>query len=263
MFLSFKLPVKFMFENLNIVWLYPMYNATLSCLGVVIITGLKNQTVTRVKVALVGLCSLIIGVIVLYIGSNTDVLVNYLSFLLISLLSSWHMLQCIEMPSTFLKIFPKMEKVLILMMEKDKKPEGFLSGTHGTSGDVRNELGESKTEYISSSYNKFNCPFCAQSGAGITVLYGKHCRVCAQGRYADGTPAQRRPITEAFKAQREDYVKSHPEARKALEVAELAESKQVAPVTEGQASSSKDAVSQTQPSPSVPKYIPPHKREGG
>jgi hypothetical protein len=38
MYLSYRLPSRFLFENLNLIWVYPAYNAILSCLGVVIIS---------------------------------------------------------------------------------------------------------------------------------------------------------------------------------------------------------------------------------
>ena len=74
MYLSYRLPGRFIFEILNIVWLYPVYNAIISCLGVVIISGLCNKQIKPVRVAIVGICSLMIGIFVLYIHENQDVL---------------------------------------------------------------------------------------------------------------------------------------------------------------------------------------------
>ena len=74
MYLSYRLPAKFMFENLNMVWLYPVYNAILSCLGVVIVSGIKNNNVSHLKVAMVGVCGLTVGIFLLYIRCNSDTL---------------------------------------------------------------------------------------------------------------------------------------------------------------------------------------------
>ena len=70
MYLSFRLPGKFMFDSLNIMWLYPIYNAIISCLGVVIVSGMIDKNLTFVKLATVGLVSLITCAIVLYIAYN-------------------------------------------------------------------------------------------------------------------------------------------------------------------------------------------------
>lgn len=74
MYLSFKLPGKIMFAHLDVMCLYPIYNATLSCLSVVIISGIKDKNINRIRVAIVGMCSLIISIIVLYTHNNSQVL---------------------------------------------------------------------------------------------------------------------------------------------------------------------------------------------
>ena len=61
-----------MFEQLNLLWVYPVYNATLSCLGVVIISGIKDKKVDRLRVGIVGICTLTVGVIVLYTHYNSE-----------------------------------------------------------------------------------------------------------------------------------------------------------------------------------------------
>lgn len=61
-----------MFECLDITWLYPVYNATISCLGVVIVYGLKDKKPTRAKIAFAGIISLILAIIVLYTRNNVD-----------------------------------------------------------------------------------------------------------------------------------------------------------------------------------------------
>ena len=100
MYLSYRLPVKLIFNNLDVIWLYPMFNAALSCLGLTIIFGLKDETITRVKLATVMLCTLTVGVIVLYIGNNWEILVDFLSFLLISLPLFLYMPQTIDIKIT-------------------------------------------------------------------------------------------------------------------------------------------------------------------
>ena len=77
MSLSYKLPGKFMFECLDIIWLYPVYNATLSCLGIVIISGIKDKNIHRFRVAIVGICSLLISVILLCTGHNLQGLIYF------------------------------------------------------------------------------------------------------------------------------------------------------------------------------------------
>lgn len=72
MYLSYRWPARFIFENLDIMWLYTMYNAIISCLAVVIIYGIKNRNIKLFKIATVGLCSLIIGAIVLYITYDLE-----------------------------------------------------------------------------------------------------------------------------------------------------------------------------------------------
>ena len=74
MYLSYRLPGRFIFENLNIIWVYPFFNAILSCLGVVMIYGIKNKDLKQVKLATVGLCSLIIGIIILQINHYWEIL---------------------------------------------------------------------------------------------------------------------------------------------------------------------------------------------
>lgn len=75
MYLSYRLPGRFIFEILDIAWLYPVFNATLSCLAVIITSGLYSKEIKPIKVAIVGVCSLIIGIFVLYIHENQDALV--------------------------------------------------------------------------------------------------------------------------------------------------------------------------------------------
>ena len=68
MYLSFRLPGRFLFDSLNIMWIYPVFNAIISCLTLVMVYGMKDQNLKRVKIATVGLCSLVTGIIILYIG---------------------------------------------------------------------------------------------------------------------------------------------------------------------------------------------------
>ena len=81
MYLSYRLPLKFIFNDLDVIWLYPMFNAALSCLGVTIIFGLKNKTITLINLALLAFCSLAMGVIVLYIGNNWLNLADFMAIL--------------------------------------------------------------------------------------------------------------------------------------------------------------------------------------
>ena len=145
--------------------------------------------------------------------------------------------------------------------DKGKKPEGFLSGRQGTSGDIRNEVGAER-KYHTGSYEKFVCTLCAQFGIEIPLLQGRHCRLCGHAINADGKPSDRRKGPK-FEADRLEYLKDHPDIKETLKANETSKSKQAVPMSEGQAPTSKNTVSQTEQAPSVPKYIPPHKREGG
>ena len=111
-----------MFEHLDIMWLYPVYNATLSCLGVVIISGLKDKNINRMRVAIVGICSLIIGVLVLYTRDNSQVLMYVYEHL-------------IELLPIAITIFSEIDKVIInLMPMTDPSPSGPSSTGPSTSG---------------------------------------------------------------------------------------------------------------------------------
>ena len=260
MFLSFKLPAKFIFENLNLIWLYPMFNATLSCLGVVIIFGLNNKTIKLVKVATVGLCTLIISVFVLYIGNNWQMLADFLPLLLIHLPLFWYMPQAIDISSSIFKIYPKEG---LMMTDRDgKKSSGFLSGKDNTSGDVRNSENLPQQEHINRNYThrlNTNCSTCASDGIEIKFLWGKHCKLCGYAQNSEGQPTDRWS-GKTFDESREAFLRDNPKYRDILN--ERNKSKQVTSGSEGQSSSSQNTVPESQPEPSVPKYIPPHKRGG-
>lgn len=86
-----------MFESLNILWIYPVFNATISCLIVVIITGIKDRAIKRVQIAIVAIYSLIIGVILLCISNNWEHLVTLLPFIIAILsdnIGTTHILYC-------------------------------------------------------------------------------------------------------------------------------------------------------------------------
>ena len=121
MYLSYRLPGKFMFENLDILWFYPVYNATLSCLGVVIIYGINNKKIRPLRVAIVGVCSLIIGVLVLYIRQNQDV---------------WmYAYECIAVSLPFIvAILSDIGTITICFSKSGKMPAGASSSGEASGG---------------------------------------------------------------------------------------------------------------------------------
>ena len=173
MYLSFKLPFKFLFENLNWTWAYPFFNATFSCLGVVVVTGLKDQNLKLVRLAIVGIYSLILSIFFLYLSYNSEIYKGAYESLAILL----GITISLELPN------------ILCAVERPtgggSSASGSASGTQA-SNSSGNTTGENKGKNLGSPYIKQECLDCGSFGIKVPAPPNIHCILCGWARNKNG-----------------------------------------------------------------------------
>ena len=187
MYLAYRLPAKFLFEGLNIMWAYAMFNATISCLGVVVITGLKDQNLKPVRVAIVGICSLTIGILILYISHNTEILAD--AYYYIALLLPFVFTIPQELSNLIVAYFPPGSPAAGPSGGNTgpsgsgpAAPSGSKSGPSGSSSSAQAETSEKK---LYTEAEKLVCEHCNAKGIEVGVRWGTNCRLCGVQKNRD------------------------------------------------------------------------------
>ena len=172
MYLSFKLPFKFLFENLNWIWAYPFFNATFSCLGVVVVTGLKDQNLKLVRLAIVGICSLILSIFFLYLSYNSEIYKGAYESLAILLAIIIKITISHELPNILYTMGPT---------DGGSSASGSASGTQA-SNSSGNTADENKGKNLGSPYSKQTCIDCGSFGIKVSAPPRIHCILCGWSR---------------------------------------------------------------------------------
>lgn len=219
MSLSFKLPFKFLFDNLNWVWAYFVFNAILSCLGVVVVTGLKDENLKLFRVAIAGICTLILSILFIFLSYNYEILKG--AYEIIAIL--WPTAIAISHVSHVSHELPNIVHTMQRPTEGGSSASGSASASSGNgakaSSSSGNTAGVKNGKGIpkdwTPTHSNHMCTKCDLDGIKVPTPIGMNCIICGFSFNKYGKIINRASNVE-FKSDRLEFIANHRHIQKQI-----------------------------------------------